>query len=119
MEAIFLDCGAGGPQLKRNPLGGQRGLPVNVRDLLGRLWERLQGPPAQRSTADVIAILERELQGSASVDEWDDFISIPIADPDLDAVRRLNHFAGGELPESRQIIERSLVDLRERLAAQR
>ena len=22
MEAIFLDCGAGGPQLKRNPLGG-------------------------------------------------------------------------------------------------
>ena len=21
MEAIFLDCGAGGPQLKRNPLG--------------------------------------------------------------------------------------------------
>ena len=23
MEAIFLDCGAGGPQLKRNPLGGR------------------------------------------------------------------------------------------------
>src|SRR5512143_4340192 len=24
MEAIFLDCGAGVPQLKRNPLGGTR-----------------------------------------------------------------------------------------------
>ena len=24
MEAIFLDCGAGGPQLKRNPLGSMR-----------------------------------------------------------------------------------------------
>ena len=24
MEAIFLDCGAGGPQLKRNPLGCER-----------------------------------------------------------------------------------------------
>ena len=23
MEAIFLDCGAGGPQLKRNPLGSR------------------------------------------------------------------------------------------------
>jgi len=91
-------------------------MPVNVRDLVGRLWERLQGPPTQRSTAEVIAILERELQGSASADEWDDFRSVPIADPDLDAVRKLNHFAGSELPESRQTIERSLAELREQLA---
>jgi len=94
-------------------------MPVNVRDLVGRLWERLQGPAAQRSTADVIAILERELQGSASAGEWDDFISVPIADPELDAVRKLSHFAGSELAESRQIIERSLAELRERLATQR
>ena len=32
MEAIFLVCGAGGPQLKRNPLGRQR--PVNFLRLL-------------------------------------------------------------------------------------
>ena len=54
-----------------------------------------------------------------SVGEWDDFVSIPITDPELDAVRRLNHFAGGEDPESRAIIERCLADLRVRLAAQR
>ena len=91
---------------------------MNVRDLVGRVWERLQGPPAQRSTAEVIAILERELQGTASPDQWDDFISVPIADPVLDAVRKRNHFAGGELPESRQIIERSLAELRGRVATQ-
>jgi len=92
---------------------------VSVLEMLGRLWLRWQGPPAQRSTADVIAILERELQGAASVDEWDEFITVPIADPDLDTVRRLNHVAGGELPQSRAIIEQCLCDLRARLASQR
>jgi hypothetical protein len=90
---------------------------MNVRETLGRLWARFQGPPAQRSTADVIAILERELQGVASVDEWDDFICVPIADPELDAVRKLNDVAGRELPESRAVIERCLIALRARLTA--
>src|SRR5512143_198513 len=31
MEAIFLDCGAGGPQLKRNPLGGDNGMHSKLR----------------------------------------------------------------------------------------
>ena len=30
MEAIFLVCGAGGPQLKRNPLGGASSISVEV-----------------------------------------------------------------------------------------
>ena len=82
--------------------------------MLRGLLARLQGPPKRRSLADVITIMERELAGTASIDEWDDFVCVPIEDPALDSIRKQVHFAGGELPQSRVLIERALVTLRER-----
>ena len=82
--------------------------------MLRGLWARFQGPPKRRSTADVVSILERELAGVASTEEWDDFVCVPIEDPVLDSLRKQVHFAGGELPQSRALIERVLVTLRER-----
>jgi hypothetical protein len=40
MEVIFLDCGAGGPQLKRNPLGIQGPLCSNVFSFSSSQWFR-------------------------------------------------------------------------------
>jgi hypothetical protein len=85
---------------------------LSIRDRLGALWLQWQGPPKRRSVAEVISILERELRDDASVDEWDDFISVPIEDPQLDAVRQRLHFPGGELPESRTMIKQCLRELR-------
>jgi hypothetical protein len=87
---------------------------MTVGHWLSRLWLRWHGPPTPRTVSQVVSILERELQGIASTAEWDDFISVPIADPYLDGIRTRHSFAGNELPESRQIIEQSLAALRAR-----
>lgn len=43
---------------------------------------------SSKRTADEVAqYLWKEAQGSSSFRDWDDFVSIPIADPQLDAIR--------------------------------
>jgi hypothetical protein len=43
----------------------------------------------QPSTADVAGIIQRFLEGASSDPwEWDDFLSVPLADPTLEAARR-------------------------------
>jgi hypothetical protein len=63
LEAIYLVCGAGGPQLKRDPLGSLRGGPLNAPsvadipedELVAFLWDwagpwrRIAMPPATES----------------------------------------------------------------------
>lgn len=56
--------------------------------LLGR--QKVQSSPAQ-----VAETLERFLSGTGTDHEWDDFISIPLADPELEAISR----RCGGLPE--------------------
>ena len=63
MEAIFLVCGAGGPQLKRNPLGRKREDHLRIMPLatIGQLWlatASAQQPSDTTSTARTIAVLE-------------------------------------------------------------
>jgi hypothetical protein len=45
----------------------------------------------RRSKTEVAALLERFAEGSAEKWEWDDFLNIPFADPELEGVR--NQFA--------------------------
>jgi len=48
----------------------------------------IEDVPIQRSSNEVAAIIGRFLDGTSGKNDWDDFTSIPIHDPDLDAVRR-------------------------------
>jgi hypothetical protein len=41
----------------------------------------------QRSRGEVADLIDRYLDGDVSDDEWDDFTSVPIADPRLDRIR--------------------------------
>ena len=44
-------------------------------------------PPARRTRGEVADLLEREADGRGRGAEWDDFVCVPIADPELDAIR--------------------------------
>lgn len=41
----------------------------------------------KRTTEDVIQEISKFLNGAGAAHDWDDFISIPISDPRLDAIR--------------------------------
>jgi hypothetical protein len=43
---------------------------------------------ARYTKAEVADIIERFLEGNGGQWDWDDFLSIPIADPELDEVRQ-------------------------------
>jgi hypothetical protein len=43
--------------------------------------------PAQRSPDEVARYLWNEAQQNSGFRDWDDFVSVPIADPNLDAIR--------------------------------
>ena len=43
---------------------------------------------ARYTKAEVADIIERFLEGNGGQWDWDDFLSIPIADPQLDGVRQ-------------------------------
>ena len=43
----------------------------------------------KRTAAEVSEIIERFLDGTSQPYEWDDFTSIPIADPFLDGIRHV------------------------------
>lgn len=51
--------------------------------LVGQIFSR----PARRDGAEVARYLCNEAQGKSSFRDWDDFTSIPIANPELDAIR--------------------------------
>ena len=46
----------------------------------------MQRQKIERTPAEVAHILERFLDGGISYDEWDDFVSVGIRDPELDAI---------------------------------
>ncbi len=43
--------------------------------------------PVRRTRAEVADLLEREADGRGRDAEWDDFVCVPIADPELEAMR--------------------------------
>ena len=67
-----------------------------------------------RSRADVISILERELRDAVTANEWDEFQSFAIADPELDSIRQAVPLEGRHTPEGRAKIEQCIAQLRER-----
>ena len=44
--------------------------------------------PINRTREEVAAILQRRLSDAPDWNEWDDFICIPIADPNLETIRK-------------------------------
>jgi hypothetical protein len=52
------------------------------------------------------------MAGTMSDDEWDEFLSVPIADAELETVRRAIPLEGRQSLEGQQIIERCLAKLR-------
>jgi hypothetical protein len=44
-------------------------------------------PTIQRTPTEVAQIIENFLNNKAGAHDWDDFITFPIADPHLDAIR--------------------------------
>jgi hypothetical protein len=68
------------------------------------------------TAADYIGYVERYIRGADRSHEWDDFMTIPLADERLDAVRRqLCELGGGGPPFS----EKTMGELRKILAALR
>ena len=55
--------------------------------ILGAVLGSLFSRPATRSVEEVIAYLTNRAEGRGEYRDWDDFCSIPIADPDLEAIR--------------------------------
>src|SRR5512147_1454532 len=60
MEAIFLVCGAGGPQLKRNPLGCNMHVPLLI---IGLLALAIAGSLAVLYSGDYLTLEEHRLPG--------------------------------------------------------
>ena len=87
---------------------------MGLRKVLEGLGKKLRGAPIVRSRGEVIAILERELRGAISDEEWDEFQSLVIADSELDAIRQTVSLEGAVSADGRATIERCLADLRAR-----
>jgi hypothetical protein len=87
---------------------------MGFRNLVKRFSEKLRGAPVIRTRDDVIAILEKEVRGEISDNEWDEFQSLSIADPELDAIRQTVPLEGVLSPDGRTKIERCLAQLRSR-----
>ena len=55
--------------------------------ILGAVLGSLFSRPATRSVEEVITFINNQANGQGSYRDWDDFCSVPIADPDLEAIR--------------------------------
>ena len=67
--------------------------------------------PANRTADEVARYLWNEAQGRSNCRDWDDFVSIPIADPDLDAIREeaatMSHSLGEHREQLLALAERA------------
>src|SRR5262245_39173367 len=61
--------------------------------------------PIRRTSHEVATILRAYLDDTLSASEWDDFVSVPIADPRLEAIRdRCCHLEEEYPPEQRALL---------------
>lgn len=84
--------------------------------LLGALLGGLFSRRLQRSAAEVARYLRGFIEGTGGEYDWDDFESIPIADPVLDGIRRRAAEAGPPKPDMVEL--RRLLAEAEMLAAE-
>jgi hypothetical protein len=71
----------------------------------------------RRSAAEVAAYLRNFLEGGGGEWDWDDFTSVPIANPKLDAIRRRAAILDTDSSEDATIQLRQLLSEAESLAA--
>ena len=63
--------------------------------------------PIERSPSEVAAYLRDFIDGTGGDWDWDDFTSIPIANPSLEAIRReASEFDSLDTPEAAEVLER-------------
>jgi hypothetical protein len=76
------------------------------------------GLKAKLSAAEVAKYLRDYIEGTGSNWDWDDFTSVPIADPQLDEIRReATAVTAPDTEDAPTVLKRLLVQA-ERLAAQ-
>ncbi len=86
--------------------------------LTAGLTSTVFGLKAKLSAAEVAKYLRGYIEGTGSEWDWDDFTSVPIADPQLDDIRRRATAVTAPDTEDAPTILRRLVAEAERLAAQ-
>ena len=54
---------------------------------MGKIFAEMSDPPVRRTALEVTDFLVNHLTGAERPDEWDEFTSVPIADPRLEGIR--------------------------------
>jgi hypothetical protein len=85
---------------------------MHFQQLFARLAKALRGRPIARTRGQVADILSRELAGTATDPEWDEFICVPIEDPELDQIRESVPMESVCTPEGRLKVEDALKKVR-------
>jgi len=86
--------------------------------LIAGLVSTIFGLKAKLSAAEVVIYLRDYIEGTGSDWDWDDFTSVPIADPRLDEIRRKATAVTAPDTEDAPTVLKGLLVEAERLAAQ-
>ena len=86
--------------------------------LIAALVSKVFGLKAKLSAAEVAKCLRDYIGGTGGVWDWDDFTSVPLADPQLDEIRREASAVTAPETEDAPIVLKRLLAEAERLAAQ-
>ena len=74
---------------------------------------RTRRNPRKLTRDDVAMTIESFLSGTGGAYDWDDFLTFPIADPDLEALRQRCVSFEWETNSGREALQRELQSLRE------
>jgi hypothetical protein len=86
--------------------------------LIAGLVSTVFGLKRKQSAAEVARYLRNYIEGTGAEWDWDDFTSVPIADPQLDDIRRrASEVTAPDTQDAASILEQLLAKA-ERLAAQ-
>ena len=85
--------------------------------LIAALVSTLFGLKEERSAAEVATYLHNYIEGGGGEWDWDDFMSLPIADPQLDDIRLKAIEVTAPDTEEAPTVLRQLLSEAERLAA--
>lgn len=78
--------------------------------LIAKAFGLLEGKPADLTASDVAIYLDDFLQDRGKPFDWDDFTSIPLADPELDDIREQAAFVPLPIDASGRARLLSLLD---------
>jgi len=71
----------------RNIIGSILFVPIVIISMVIALPFALFGRPSKRTATEVALYLQDFIEDAGSPYDWDDFISVPIANPQLDSIR--------------------------------